>query len=102
VKRVYIRPSADYDLDDIYVWIAADDPAAAARFVERLVSAARSLGDFPERGRSRAELGQGLRSLTIGHYLILYRISPRQVEILRFVHGARDLRGLNVRGPPLP
>lgn len=94
MKRVYIRPSADYDLDDIYAWIAADDPAAADRFVEHLVAAARSLGDFPERGRQRREVGEGVRSFPVGRYLILYWITPRQVEVVRFVHGARDLRGL--------
>jgi toxin ParE1/3/4 len=94
VKRVYIRPSAGYDLDDIYAWISADDPIAAARFVERLAAAARSLGDFPERGRSRTEVGAGYRSLLVGRYLILYRNAPRQVEVVRFVHGARELPGL--------
>jgi plasmid stabilization system protein ParE len=30
VKRVYIRPSADADLDEIFAWIADDDAVAAA------------------------------------------------------------------------
>ena len=76
MKKVYIRPWADYDLDDIYAWIAAGDPTAAGHFVERLVATARSLGDFPERGRSRAEVGEGYRSLPVGRYLILPDHAP--------------------------
>jgi plasmid stabilization system protein ParE len=41
MKRVYIRPSADADLNEIFAWIAADDSVAAARLVERIVGVAR-------------------------------------------------------------
>ena len=92
--RVTIRPSADHDLDDIFDWIAEDNPDAAERHVRRLVDAALALRDFPERGPLRPEIGEGVRSLTVARYLILYRIESDVVEIVRFIHGARDLRGI--------
>lgn len=92
--QVHIRPAADADLGSIFDWIAAEDVAAAERLIERIADAARRLGDFPERGRQRPEIGEGVRSLVLGRYLILYRVTPRQVEVVRIVHGARELGGL--------
>jgi len=89
--RVTIRRQADRDLDGIFDWIARDNPAAAERHVGRLVAAALALGDFPERGPLRPEIGERERSLAVGRYVILYTVGGETVEILRFVHGARDL-----------
>lgn len=94
MKPVFILPSADADLGEIFDWIASDDPDAAERFVNRLVDSARRLSAFPERGTSRPEIGAGLRSLVVGSYLILYRVSPERVDIVRFAHGARELERL--------
>ncbi len=58
------------------------------------MDAARRLADFPERGTPRPELGRGARSLVVGRYLILYRVGPDSVDILRIVHGARELGAL--------
>lgn len=92
--RVALLPRADRDLDDIYDWIAEDDPDAAARHVQRLTAAALSLRDFPMRGMARPEIGESARSLVVGRYLVLYRVEDGRVEIVRFVHGARDVGGL--------
>jgi toxin ParE1/3/4 len=59
--------------------------------VRRLVGAALRLSDFPERGRARPEIAEGARSLVVGQYLVLYRICENAAEIVRFIHGARDL-----------
>jgi toxin ParE1/3/4 len=45
-------------------------------------------------GRSRPDIADAARSLNVGNYLILYRIEARTVEIVRIVHGARDLTTL--------
>jgi toxin ParE1/3/4 len=94
MKPVLIRPSADRDMDEIYAWIAQDDPAAAERLMHRIFESAKRLRDFPERGAPRPELGAGARSVVVGRYLVLYRIGPDSVDIVRVVHGARALAGL--------
>tara|TARA_Y100000815_G_scaffold132236_1_gene119380 strand:- start:1279 stop:1572 length:294 start_codon:yes stop_codon:yes gene_type:complete len=93
VTRVYILPSADRDLDEIYDWIAQDDPLAAEAHVRQLVAVAERLRDFPERGMARPEIGEGARSWAVGRYLLLYRVSDGRVEIVRFLHGAREMDG---------
>jgi len=43
-------------------------------------------------GRTRDELVPGLRSLPFGRYVIFYRALDDGSEIVRVLHGARDLR----------
>ena len=46
----------------------------------------------PRMGRVRDGLSPGYRSITVGDYLILYRIvSAEEVMVIRVVHGKRDL-----------
>jgi hypothetical protein len=42
----------------------------------------------------RPELGPEARSIVVGRYLILYRVGPDSVDIVRIVHGAGDLAAL--------
>ena len=46
-------------------------------------------------GRSREELGPGLRSFGVGRYVIYYRVlGEEHIEAVRFLHSARDIEGL--------
>ena len=87
-------PQAIRDLDTIWLHIAADDPAAATRLIERIATGTARLADFPESGPARPEIGPGARSVTIGNYLVLYRIEADSVDIVRVIHGARAIAGL--------
>jgi toxin ParE1/3/4 len=91
VKPVLIRPSADADMDGIFAWIAGDDPRAAERLIQRIFTAVKRLAHYPDSGAPRPELGPDARSIVVGKYLILYRAGPDSVDILRVVHGAREL-----------
>lgn len=73
----------------IFLWIAEDDPRAAASVDERIEQAARRLIDFPDSGRpGRVE---GTRELVIARtpYVALYKVEGGTVRILRVIHGAR-------------
>ncbi len=94
MKRVNITPAADRDADEIFAYIARDDPVAAEEQIQRIFRAAKRLAHFPESGRARAEIGPGARTIVVGRYLLLYRVGPDKVDILRIVHGARELSGL--------
>lgn len=76
------------DLENIAQYIAAENRAAAARIVGRIVSTASSLRDYPKLGRLLND-GDTYR-LTITHtpYLVFYRLRDR-VEILAVFHAAR-------------
>jgi toxin ParE1/3/4 len=52
------------------------------------------LADFPGMGAMREDLGPSIRTFPVGNYLIIYRPMKSGIELLRVVHGARDLRRL--------
>jgi toxin ParE1/3/4 len=82
---------AEADLDEIWLWIAGDNVDAAEQTVERIAAAERRLSDFPEIGQARPDIAEGIRHWPVGPYLILYRVEPDCVLVIRVVHGARDL-----------
>jgi len=95
--QVKFSRSAEADIEDIVRYISIDDPDQALRFGEFLIHHARSLAQFPERGRVIPELmDDSIRELIVKRYRIVYRLNHnrRSVEIVRFWHAARDIFGL--------
>lgn len=77
-------------------YIAYDSPRYAAALIRDARDAARSLTQFPHRGRVVPEEGDpAIRELFVFHqrYRMLYEIVEEagEVRILAFIHGARDL-----------
>ncbi len=92
MTSVRISAEAEADLESIWMYIAADTPANADRFLDRLVSSlTQTLSTAPLAGRARDEFGEGLRSFPYDSYVAFYRITENAVEIVRVIHGARDL-----------
>ena len=87
-------PVAEDDLTDIWLAIAVENPRAADRFLEKIGFRIQQLASFPESAPLRSEIAADARSVSVGNYLVLYRIYPERVEILRVVHGARDITTL--------
>ena len=79
------------DLLDLWLDIAADNPAAADRVYDRIEARIEILKGFPEAGAPRPELAADARFLVEPPYLILYRLVPEGVQIVRVVHGARHI-----------
>jgi toxin ParE1/3/4 len=87
----YFSPSARRDLEELSEYISRDKPVAALAFVEKLELQCRSLATNPEMGFSRDELAANLRVWPVGNWLIFYRPAGSDIEVVRIVHGARDL-----------
>jgi toxin ParE1/3/4 len=49
------------------------------------------LGQYPKIGPDRSNIVPGVRSFPVGNYLIFYREISQGVEIIRVLHGARNL-----------
>lgn len=80
-------------IEAIEDYIADDDPEAAVSFVSELLEKGESLSLHPQRGRFVPELpASGLRELLHGSYRIVYRVLPKQVQILTVFEGHRALR----------
>ena len=65
----------------------------APSFVDELEAKCLRLGQVSGIGTARPELGDGLRMLPHGNYLIFYRDHERGLRIERVMHGARDIGG---------
>ena len=77
------------DLVDIRTYIGNDNPYAASRIAVQIVAACDRLEYLPERGRPG--LVSGTREITtVWPYVIVYRIRPDEVEIVRIWHGAQE------------
>lgn len=48
----------------------------------------------PGSGRHREELAPGIQSFPFGRYIIFYHVFPGAIEIVRVLHGARDIDSL--------
>lgn len=79
-------------LDDALAYIAQDSRPAAERLLIQALQAASSLDALSERGRVVPEFDEPtVRELFVQRYRLLYEVTPDEVQILAFVHGARDL-----------
>jgi len=94
MASVHRSPLARQDYRDIWRYIANDNPAAANRLLWRIDAKLERYADNPRRGATRDNLTPGLRSFPVGNYLVFYRIVPDGIELVRVLHGARDLNAL--------
>lgn len=79
-------------VEEIAVYIAADNPDAAARWTVELFGAVERLVDFPESGRVVPELGKReVRELIFAAYRVFYRVGSA-VEVLSVRHGSQIIR----------
>lgn len=80
---------------DIWTYIADDNPNAADKILARFERTFQMLARQPLIGEARDDLGREIRFVVERPYGIYYRpLSPGNppVEILRVLHGARDVR----------
>jgi toxin ParE1/3/4 len=85
-------PEAESDLIEAWIYIAEDkDPETADRVLARVFDKCNALIKQPELGRRRDELYPGLRSVPQGSYVLFYRIAGNRIEIVRVLHGAREI-----------
>lgn len=76
-------------LDQIGAYILKDNPAAAVRVVARIVSAVDSLAEHPAMGRTGRLTGTRELVLADIPYIIPYRVTRNDVEILTVMHAAQ-------------
>lgn len=94
------RPQVIRDLIDIATYIANTNLDLSDRFLQAAEETFQQLGQMPEMGKRcqfyHPEL-QNIRQIGVKEfrkYIIFYILSERAVEIIRVIHGARDLENL--------
>jgi toxin ParE1/3/4 len=82
---------AHLDFVEAALRIAEENPTAADRWLDIIDEKCRSLVRMPELGRKRPDLAPELRSLPVGNFVIFYRPIPDEIQVIRVLHGARDI-----------
>lgn len=91
-KEVVWTLLATADLESIVEYILRDSESYAAAVARELMAAGRSLATLSERGRIVAEYEDpAVRELIVRRYRLIYRVRSDRVEVLRIIHGARQL-----------
>ena len=79
-------------LKDIYEYIEADNPDAAANVVSEIYQRAQVLTDHPEVGYRYQSSTRHIRILLYGHYRIAYLVKEEgDIDILLVFHGSLDI-----------
>ena len=91
IFRILKRPEAENDLEEIWLYIAQDNIDGADKLLDEIEKTSQKLAQFADMGRNRDELHPGLRSFPVGKYLIFYLPISGGLEIVRVLHGMRDI-----------
>ena len=93
-----VAAEVEAELDEIWSYVAAEsgDADVADRLINSITDRFFMLSRHPHLGRRRDhDLRPGLRSLSVGLYVILHRLEGRDILILHVLHGRRDLNALS-------
>ena len=91
MRKFRLAHAARRDLEDIWDYIAVDNPKAADTYMIQLVDKFHLLTREPEIGRDRPEVRAGLQSLPVKKHVIFYRFIENRIEIIRVLSGYRDI-----------
>jgi toxin ParE1/3/4 len=90
--RLVIAPRAERDLDEIFAFVAADNEAAAVQILRQIEQKTFRLLERPFMGpQVHFPKWPGLRKMTSAPYVIFYRPSDKEIEVIRVLHASRDL-----------
>ena len=79
---------------DIRLYIASDNSDAADKLLDTFEAKGRRLAANPALGQARPEIADDFHHLPVGRYLMLYRVIPGGIELVRVMHDMRILEGL--------
>ena len=92
MKEYVLGRDVEWDLEEIWSYIAQDSPDAADRWVSKLFDAFEAIAQNPGIGHTRKDLtSYPVLFWPVGAYLILYRFKNDLVEIVTVTQGARDI-----------
>lgn len=92
MRKIVFSSEAIEDLEEIWLYIAQDSLVRADGFLDKLYSlCTENLAAFPDIGTGRDYLNKGVVAFPYKKYMIYYRFDASRLEIIRILHGSRDL-----------
>lgn len=93
MATVLRKPLAEEDLIEIWCFVARDSLDAADTLLDSFDATCNTISESPKIGRSRKDLAPNLFSFPVGSYVIFYKEIKGGIEIIRILHGSRDIQG---------
>lgn len=93
----HVSSQAQADLDQIWrhLYKESGSTDVADRQIDAITERFHLLGDHPFAGRARNDdLGPGRRSFPVDRYIIVYRVTGHDADILRVAHSSQDIIAL--------
>lgn len=92
-------PEAEQDLLAMWIHVALEaSPEVADEQLRSVDRACEALAEWPHSGRARDELFRGVRSIAVEAYVVFYCVGNSANEIIRVLHGRRDVDAIFSRG----
>ena len=94
MPRILQTPTARNDVVEILLYLRARSHRAARLVHQAINRTFEFLAQNPGAGQARDELATGLRSFPVNryrNYLLFYRPLRDGIQVIRVLHGARDL-----------
>ena len=87
-------PLAERDLEEIGDYIARNNPPRAVSFIRQIRMRCVKITANPMAAPLRHELGENIRMVIVGRYLIFYTTDSKMVRVERILHGGRNVLDL--------
>ena len=93
MANVRRTPDAEDDLVGVWLYIAeqSQSPEIADGVLDRIGAKCRLYATQPEAATRRFELAPKVHSFVVNNFVVLYRACQDGIEVLRVIHGARDV-----------
>ena len=91
MRRYIISAPALQDLQEIIDYFARTNVETGDKFIAKFDAWCQKLRSFPAIGKRYDGISTGLRGVLIDEYIMFYKVTDDLVEIVRIVHGKRDL-----------
>ena len=92
-SRFVLSTPASQDLDEIFAYVLQEGGARrAGPVLDRLQQAMNDLAESPGKGHKREDLTDApVRFWSVWSFLVVYKPGTKPLEIVRILHGARDV-----------
>ena len=84
-------------MSEIWDFLAEESEQAADEVIAALIELGENLGNMPSRFALVSGVRGGYRRAMFRTWAVYYRILETHVDIVRIVHGGRDVRRLGLR-----
>lgn len=89
-----LAPSATHDLDRLSQYFFETNIEAGEKLFQAINQQFYNLTQFPNLGKNYSHLHPNIRGLLVEKYIIFYRATTTQIEIVRIVDGRQNLTQL--------